>query len=52
MENALRNAQQNPPPAAPASLSARLAQLDDALQAGLITRQIYEKKRSDIIASA
>jgi Short C-terminal domain len=33
-------------------LSTRLAQLDDALQAGLITQQDYDKKRADIIASA
>ena len=51
MEAALRNTQQNQPPAAP-SLSTRLAQLDEALQSGLITQQDYAKKRADIIASA
>jgi hypothetical protein len=53
MEAALRNTQQNqPPPAPPASLSTRLTQLDEALRADLITRQDYDKKRADIIASA
>lgn len=53
MEAALRNTQQNQPPAAPPpSLSSRLAQLDEALQQGQITRQDYDKKRADIIASA
>jgi hypothetical protein len=53
MEAALRNTQQNQPPAAgPASLSTRLTQLDEALRAGLISQQDYDKKRADIIASA
>lgn len=53
MEQALRNVQQSQPPATPQpSLSSRLAQLDEALQQGHITRQIYEQKRADIIASA
>jgi hypothetical protein len=52
MEAALRNTQQNQPPAAaPPSLSTRLTQLDDALQVGLITQQDYAKKRAEIIAS-
>jgi hypothetical protein len=52
MRDALAEVQQNQPPAtAPASLSARLAQLDDALQQGLITPQDHAKKRADIIAS-
>ena len=52
MEAALRNTQQNQPPAAPRpSLSTRLTQLDDALRAGLITQQDYGKKRAEIIAS-
>jgi len=53
MEAALRNTQQKQPaPASPASLSTRLRQLDEALRAGLITQQDYDKKRADIIASA
>jgi hypothetical protein len=52
MEGALRNAQQNQPPAGAPSLSARLTQLDEALHQGLITQQVYDKKRADIIASA
>lgn len=45
--------QQNQQPAAPArSLSTRLAQLDEAMQAGLITQQDYAKKRAEIIDSA
>jgi hypothetical protein len=52
MEDALRNVQQNQPHAAPPSLSSRLTQLDEALRAGLITQQDYDKKRADIIASA
>jgi hypothetical protein len=59
MEAALRNTQQYQPPATqqyqpppPASLSSRLTQLDEALRAGLITQQDYDKKRADIIASA
>jgi hypothetical protein len=52
MEQALRNTQQQAPPAAPPSLSTRLTQLDDALHAGLITQQDYAQKRAEIIASA
>jgi hypothetical protein len=52
MEGALRNAQQNQRPAGAPSLSARLTQLDEALHQGLITQQVYDKKRADIIASA
>jgi hypothetical protein len=39
------------PNSPPSSLSTRLAQLDEALRAGLITQQDYDKKRADIIAS-
>jgi hypothetical protein len=53
VRDALAEVQQNQPaPAAPPSLSSRLAQLDEALQQGHITRQVYEQKRADIIASA
>jgi hypothetical protein len=61
MEAALRNTQQYQPPfpatqqyqpPPPASLTTRLTQLDEALRAGLITQQDYDKKRADIIASA
>lgn len=52
MEEALRNTQQNQQPAATApSFSARLTDLNDALQAGLITQQEYAKKRADILGS-
>jgi hypothetical protein len=52
MLDALKQAQQNAPAAAPPpSLSTRLTQLDEALQAGLITQQDYDKKRADVIAS-
>jgi uncharacterized protein YpmS len=52
VEGALRNTQQNAPPAARRSLSTRLAELDDALRAGQITEQDHAKARADIIASA
>lgn len=45
------NAPPAPPTALLPSLSTRLTQLDDALQAGLITQQDYDKKRAEIIAS-
>ena len=51
MEDAIRNTQQNPPPAAPRSLSTRLAELDEALRAGQITQQDYAKARAAILAS-
>jgi hypothetical protein len=38
------------PPAVPPSLSTQLTDLNDALQAGLITEQEYAKKRADIVA--
>jgi hypothetical protein len=45
--------QQNQLPAVPPpSLYTRLAELDEALRAGLITQQDYEKRRANIIASA
>jgi hypothetical protein len=46
------NAPPAPPTAPLPSLSTRLTHLDDALQAGLITQQDFDKKRADIIASA
>ena len=52
MEEAIRNTQQNPPSAAPpATLSARLSQLDDALKAGQISQQEYAAARAAILAS-
>lgn len=52
--NQLRDSdQQNQLPGAPSpSLSTRLMELDEALRAGLITQQDYEKKRADIIGAA
>jgi hypothetical protein len=53
-KDAARRNRQHPqaPPAAMSGLSTQLAQLNDALQAGLITQQEYAKKRADVIASA
>jgi hypothetical protein len=51
MEAALRNTQQNAPPAVPPSLSTRLAQLDAAMKAGQVTQQEYAKARAAILAS-
>jgi cell division protein FtsL len=50
MVEALNQAQQNKPHAAPPSLSTQLADLNEALQSGLITQEEYAKKRASIIA--
>jgi lipase chaperone LimK len=52
MEDAIRNTRQHQAsPAAPPSLSTRLAQLDTAMKAGHLTAEEYAAARAAIIAS-